>query len=71
MIGQLWDQALGSGEAFQVGDRALDAAALDALWDGLDRVDSHFWQVEELDRIRRNAQLRERAPDPWWKVWAG
>ena len=29
---------------------------LDALWDGLDRVDSHFWQAEELDHIRGNAQ---------------
>ena len=38
----------------------LDAADLDALWDGLDRVDSHFWQVEELDRMRKSAQGGER-----------
>ena len=53
-IGGLRGQALESGAAFQVGPRALDAAALDGLWDGLDRVDSHFWQVEELGRLRRS-----------------
>ena len=37
VIGQLRDQALESGKAFQVGNGALDAADLDALWDGLDR----------------------------------
>ena len=31
--------------ARQVGNRALDAAALDALCDDLARVDSHFWEV--------------------------
>ena len=41
------------GEPFQVGEHALDAA-LDALWDGLDRVDTHFWHEESLERIRRN-----------------
>ena len=60
MIGQLRDQALESGYTFQVGPRALDTADLDALWDGLDRVDSHFWQAEELDHIRGNAQHWER-----------
>ena len=45
VIGRLRDEGLETGEPFQVGDRALDAAALDALWDGLDRVDSHFWHV--------------------------
>ena len=41
VVGKLRDDAMESGDVFQVGDRALDAAALDALWDGLDRVDSH------------------------------
>ena len=65
---RLRDEALETGELFQVGGRALDAV-LDALWDGLDRVDSHFREVEELDRIRRGAS-KEQRPRPWWKVWA-
>ena len=69
VIGQLRDQALGTGEAFHVGGRTFDAAALDALWDGLDRADSHFWQVEELDRMRKSAQGRERPARAWWKLW--
>ena len=36
VIGQLRDEALTSGQPFQVADLALDAAALDDLWDGLD-----------------------------------
>ena len=38
VVGKLRDDAMESGDVFQVGDRALDVAALDALWDGLDRV---------------------------------
>ena len=34
VIGQLRDDALASGQPFQVADLALDAAALDELWDG-------------------------------------
>ena len=45
VVGQLRDEALETGEPFQVGGHALDAAALDALWDGLDRVDTHFWHA--------------------------
>ena len=37
VVGKLRDDAMESGDVFQVGDRALDVAALDALWDGLDR----------------------------------
>ena len=33
---------LASGEPFNVADFALDPAALDELWDGLDRIDTHF-----------------------------
>ena len=46
VVGQLRDEALETSTPFQVGNLTLDAAALDALWDGLDQVDSHFWQVE-------------------------
>ena len=51
MITTLRDRALKSGEPLHVGDRALDA-----LWDGLDRVDGHFWHMEEIDRFPGNAQ---------------
>ena len=44
VIAQLRDQAMESYEPFHVGDLSLDAAALDALWDGLDRVDTCFWK---------------------------
>ena len=33
VVGQLRDEAWETGESFQVGGHALDAAALDALWD--------------------------------------
>ena len=53
------------GEPFQVGCHALDAADLDALWDGLYRVDTHFWREERLERIRRNdTQPREHTSWP-------
>ena len=65
VIAQLRDHALDSDEPFHVGDLTLEAAALDALWDGLDRVDSHFWHEENMERIRRNA--RERPARRWWK----
>jgi hypothetical protein len=61
VIGQLRDQALESGDSFHVENRTFDAADLDALWDGLDRVDSHFWQVEELDACAR-APKAENGP---------
>ena len=35
VIGQLRAEAM-----------AMDTAALDALWDGLDRVGTHFWKAE-------------------------
>ena len=47
LIAVLRDRALESGEPLHVGDLAFDAAALDALWDGLDRLDSHFWHMEK------------------------
>ena len=66
------DRSLASGEPFQVADLALDAAALDELWDGLDRVDSHFWEMESLGRIRRDHAAQDPLPRPnaWWKFWA-
>ena len=48
VVGQLRDEARETGEPLQVGGHALDAAALDtldALWDGLYRVDTHFWHA--------------------------
>ena len=54
VIGQLRDEALASGETFQVADLALDAAALNERWDGLDRVDTHFWEEESLRRYMEN-----------------
>ena len=65
-------QSIHTPVSFQVGDRALDAAALNAIWDGLDRVDSHFWEVEELERWKRSAASQASPPrtKPWWKVWA-
>ena len=68
VIGQLRDQALESGDTFQVGDRALDAAALDALWDALGRVDTHFWQEEELGRLGRHSRAGGRPDRRWWQV---
>ncbi len=71
VIGQLRDAALASGEPFQAADLALDAAALDELWDGLDRIDSRFWKDEEY---RRYMDARAEIPTtdtkrPWWKFW--
>ena len=37
VIAQLRDEALETGTPFHVGNLALDPAALDELWDGLDR----------------------------------
>ena len=42
VIGQLRDDAMASGEPFQVADLALYAADLDELWSSLDRVDTYF-----------------------------
>ena len=50
VIGKLRDEALASGEPFHVADLTLDAIDLDELWDGLDRVDTHFWKDEEFRR---------------------
>ena len=58
VIGRLRDEGLETGEPFRVGDRALDAAALDALWDGLDRVDSHCWHVAGTSA---RLQVRDRS----------
>ena len=72
VIGRLRDEALASGETFHVGNLALDAAALDTLWDGLDRVDSHFWEVEGIERWKRSIASQGLPPraKPWWRVWA-
>ena len=48
----------------QVGGLVLDAAALDELWDGLDRVDSHFWQEESFRRYMESG----REPPPATKL---
>ena len=41
-------------EPFQVAVLNLDAAALDALWDELGRMDTHFWKEESLRRYMEN-----------------
>ena len=71
VTGQLRDQAMASREPFQVADLGLDSAALDALWNGLDRVDNHFWEEESF---RRYMESREEAlpagtQRPWWRFW--
>ena len=71
VIGQLRDDALASGQPFQVADLTLDAAALDELWDGLDRVDTHFRKEESF---RRYMESRSETPSAarqrsWWKFW--
>ena len=44
---------------------ALDAAALDALWDSLDRVDSHFWHVTGTSaRLQSGAQAAKASIRP-------
>ena len=58
VVAQLRDQAMEADEPFRVEDLTLDAAALDALWDGLDRVDSHFWHVAGTSA---RLQVRDRS----------
>ena len=41
---------MASGKPFHVAGLSLDAAALDELWDGLDRVDTHFWEEESFQQ---------------------
>ena len=48
-----------------MGDRTFDTAGLDALWDGLDRVDSHFWHMENAG-MARTPTTRQRT---WWRFW--
>ena len=71
VIGQLRDAALASGEPFQAADLALDAAALDELWDGLDRVDTHFWEEESYREYmeRRSEGSLAHPQRSWWKFW--
>ena len=58
VVAQLRDPAMEADEPLRVEDLTLDAAALDALWDGLDRVDSHFWHVAETSA---RLQVRDRS----------
>ena len=55
----------------KVPDLALDAAALDDLWDGLDRVDTHFWKAESFRRYMesRSESLPAESQRPWWRFW--
>ena len=72
VIAQLRDQALDSDEPFHLGDRTLDAAALDALWDGLDRVDTHFWNEASFRQyMASRAKNRQTGTQrPWWRFWS-
>ena len=59
------------GAPFEAGSLALAlaAAALDELRDGLDRVDSLFWEVEGLERRKRSAAIQvPTRTKSWWKV---
>ena len=73
VIAQLRDQAMEAEEPFHVGDLDLDTAALDALWDGLDRIDTHFWHEEGMERVQRNAHPRggRHAVDGGWGAELG
>ena len=64
VVAQLRDQALASGEPFQVGTLALDAAALDALWDSLDGGDSHFHEGEVLVGTLQNPDRQSSPSSP-------
>jgi hypothetical protein len=64
-IGELRDQALESGAAFQVGPRALDAAALDGLWDGLDGWTPTSGRWRSWAVCAGVLPHRER---PWWRL---
>ena len=71
VIGRLRDDALETGTPFHVGNLALDAEGLDALWDGLDRIDTHFWHAESFHphmESRTEAPRAERQR-PWWQFW--
>ena len=52
ILGFLREQAQESGSPFvmewRMGTKSYDADDLDELWDGLDRVDSHFWHLSEV-----------------------
>ena len=52
ILGFLMEQAQESGSPFvmerRMGTKSYDADDLDELWDGLDRVDSHFWHLSEV-----------------------
>ena len=45
VVAQPRNRAMEADGPSRIKDLTLDAAGLDALWDGLDRVDSHFWHV--------------------------
>ena len=71
VIGQLRDPALATREPFQVGDLALDAAALDDIWDSLDRGDTHFWEDESFRRYMESRSEALPAGDntPGGRFW--
>ena len=52
ILGFLREQAQESGSPFvmecRMGTKSYDADDLDELWDGLNRVDSHFWYLSEV-----------------------
>ena len=58
VVAQLTDRALEADGPLRVEDLPLAAAALDALWDGPDRVDIHFWHVAGTSA---RLQVRDRS----------
>ena len=50
----------------------MDTAALDALWDGLDRVGTHFWKAEaSAVTWNQGGSLVGRTPAPLVEVLGG
>ena len=63
VIAQLRDQAREADEPFHVGDLALDAAALDALWNGLLREPSTIRPAGLPTRTPRRLRPRRACTD--------
>ena len=66
VIAKLRDEAMETGTPFHVGNLALDT-----LWYGLDRIDTHFWHAESFhphmeSRTGTRPADRQR---PWWQFW--
>ena len=70
VIAQLRDQAMEADEAPPRRGPGPGRSRPRRLWDGLDRVDTHFWHVDGLERLRHNAHTEGRRARRWWRVWS-